>query len=92
MVGVTRNIEERKKMEIEIIQQKDELKRANSTKDKFFSIIAHDLKNPIASLLRVCEFLVEDYQNNRVSDMGENIEMLHKASDQTFKLLENLLT
>jgi len=92
MVGITRNIEERKKMELEVLQSREGLRKANSTKDKFFSIIAHDLKNPIASLLRVCEVLVDDYKENKVEDMGEYIEMLHNASNQTYKLLENLLT
>jgi len=72
--------------------QKKELTISNNTKDRFFSIIAHDLKNPIASLMHVCEFLVEDYNENRIHNIGENIDMLHKASNKTFKLLENLLT
>ena len=38
----------------------------NATKDKFFSIIAHDLRNPIAAFVNISDFLEQDYE--RISD------------------------
>ena len=91
IIGVTRTINDRKKLELEMLEQQKELKKANATKNKFFSIMAHDLKNPIASLLRICEFLIEDYRTKNEAAVEESIVMLHEASTRTYKLLENLL-
>jgi signal transduction histidine kinase len=49
------------------------------------------LKNPISSLLRICEFLIDDYNEKKDLAIQEDIAMLHDASKQTYKLLENLL-
>ncbi|MFO8001409.1 MAG: HAMP domain-containing sensor histidine kinase [Marinilabilia sp.] len=62
-----------------------------ATKDKLFSIIAHDLKNPFSVLLGMSELLsgnVDDYPPERVKDFAENI---YKTSSQAYGLLENLL-
>jgi len=69
----------------------DELRTLNSEKDTFFSIIAHDLKNPFHALLGLSFLLKEDYQkltdNERVSFAGE----INHTSIKIFQMLENLL-
>jgi signal transduction histidine kinase len=83
----------------ELLQQKEEiqsfareLEKANQTKDKFFSIIAHDLKSPFNSILGFSDLLLE---NHKVFDEDKREELLKyiKGSSQSaFNLLENLFT
>jgi signal transduction histidine kinase len=68
-----------------------ELKELNATKDKFFGIIAHDLKNPLSSLIGASELLI-NYANQLDKDNILNISMLlHGSAQQGYALLENLL-
>lgn len=75
----------------ELLQkQVEELKELNATKDKFFSIIAHDLKNPFNALIGFSEMLLS-YHDIKDAEQREIIELIHGTSKQTFSLLENLL-
>lgn len=68
-----------------------ELSELNSMKDKLFSIIAHDLKNPLHSLFGLTDFLITSY--NSLSD-DERISLIAKmdiSGKQIYRLLENLL-
>lgn len=69
-----------------------QLSTLNSTKDKFFSIIAHDLKGPIGTLHSFLNFLAD--KNNTLSreDLREDLLILQNSSKTIFSLLENLLT
>ena len=68
-----------------------ELKELNRTKDKFFSIIAHDLKNPFMALMGYSELLTDDFSNLNDDDKYKIIYDIKEISFNTFKLLENLL-
>jgi signal transduction histidine kinase len=72
-------------------QQNLELQELNATKDKFFSIISHDLKGPLNSLTSFSGLLI----NHTESLSKEEIQMLAKDLDKSIKnlfaLLENLL-
>ena len=72
-------------------QSEDELKNTNATKDKFFSIIAHDLRSPFSSLLSFSEFLVEDIETLEKEETKLFAEKIHEAAQSVFALLENLL-
>ncbi len=61
-------------------------------KDKFFSIIAHDLKSPFIGLLGYLELLNEDFDSMEESDKKEMISSLLEISENMHALLENLLT
>jgi signal transduction histidine kinase len=78
-------------MELELQTQQEELRQLNSTKDKFFSIIAHDLKNPFSTLLNVTNFFRDSYHEMPPEDIELNIQSMHSAAHRTYKLLENLL-
>ena len=67
------------------------LQESNAMKDKFFSIIAHDLKNPLGGLMNISEILLQNYEDI-TSDARKNfINILYDSSKQTLNLLENLL-
>lgn len=68
------------------------LTELNSMKDKFFSIISHDLRSPISSLFNMINMLQDDYDEIEEKDRIEYIDMLYDTSKSTYSLLENLLT
>lgn len=84
-----------KTLELEVNMRKkteEELKEANLTKDKFFSIIAHDLKNPFNVLLGLSEILDTDFDFLENEEKKEIVTALRKSTDDLYRLLENLLS
>lgn len=71
--------------------QKKELEEANATKDKFFSIIAHDLRSPISTLISLSEVLRTDMDLLDPNQQKEILMNLHDLSRNYLKLLDNLL-
>lgn len=69
-----------------------ELKEANSTKDKFFSIVAHDLKNPFNSLLVLSKLLLDDYETFTDEERKQFIQQIKSSAENTYSLLQNLLS
>jgi signal transduction histidine kinase/ligand-binding sensor domain-containing protein len=69
----------------------EELRLLNVKKDKFFSIIAHDLKSPFHGILGYAELLAEDYNNLSEEERITFINDIHNISKSTFRFLENLL-
>ncbi|GEM_PF-3934203 len=72
-------------------KQQKELVELNSTKDRFFSIIAHDLKSPFNSILGLTDMLKTELKDFDVETVEEYINFIHDAAKRTYKLLENLL-
>jgi signal transduction histidine kinase len=68
-----------------------ELRELNVSKDKFFSIIAHDLKNPFSSIIGISEILKEEIRSGDTATMEKYAGMLNTSAVQTYRLLENLL-
>lgn len=69
-----------------------DLETSNATKDKFFSIIAHDLKNPFGSILSITQLLTTTKIKMNDAKKNEILSELNKAAKSTYLLLENLLT
>ncbi len=67
------------------------LQQSNSTKDKFFSIISHDLKNPFNTLLGASQILQSDFDEMSTKDNKELIDIILNDSKKLYSLLENLL-
>lgn len=91
LVAIDTDISEMKKAEDEIKRQRDELRKLNATKDKFFSIIAHDLKGPLGSFRGLTSLLFENFDTFDKEELKQLIGDIHKSSNETFNLLENLL-
>jgi signal transduction histidine kinase len=68
-----------------------ELKKSNKTKDKFFSVLAHDLKNPFQSLCGFSELLMHQIKAGDYSNAQKFSEVIHETSYSTYILLENFL-
>ncbi len=77
------------KEEIEL--HRENLKALNASKDKFFSIIAHDLRNPIAGFLNLTEILTTNFDVFTETESKDFIDVMNQASKQLYNLLENLL-
>ena len=68
-----------------------ELNELNASKDKFFSIIAHDLKNPFNTIIGFSDMMKESIRLNDPATFYEYTEMINTSAIQTLRLLENLL-
>lgn len=75
----------------EISATKEELEKSNIEKDKFFSIIAHDLRSPFSGFLGLTNMLEENIDNLEPADLKELAKMLKDSANITYALLENLL-
>jgi PAS domain S-box-containing protein len=88
---VVHNISERKRAEAEIKQKNEELIRLNAEKDKFFSIIAHDLRGPFSGFLGLSELLVENVSDLTIDKIQKFAVNIRDSASNLFRLLENLL-
>jgi two-component system, sensor histidine kinase and response regulator len=91
LAGINRDITERKKAEEEIKLKNELLQTINTEKDKFFSIIAHDLKGPLSAFLGVTQILVEEIQNMSFEEIKEITISMKESASNIYVLLENLL-
>jgi len=69
----------------------EELELSNKTKDRFFSIIAHDLRNPISALLNLATVFSDNYSQMSNNQILSSIGVIIRSARHTSKLLENLL-
>ncbi|MFC2096136.1 tetratricopeptide repeat protein [Bacteroidota bacterium] len=72
-------------------QSEDNLKILNATKDKFFSIIAHDLRNPFNALHGLTQHLLNNYEEFEANEIEQSIKLIYNSADDLLELLENLL-
>ncbi len=66
----------------EIENHREQLTALNASKDKFFSIIAHDLRNPIAGFLNLTEILTNNFDVFSENESKEFIDVMNEASKQ----------
>lgn len=93
---ITKEIVEQNASEVVILNAKlyeseDMLQELNASKDKFFSIIAHDLKGPFQGLLGYSSILTSDLNDMTMEEISELGHNLNQSANHLFKLLENLL-
>lgn len=90
---IIRDISRRKADEEQILKFTLDLKESNSTKDKLFSIIAHDLKNPFQALLGFSEILINEIaaQSINLEDVSKYSKIINESAKRGYDLLINLL-
>jgi len=79
------------KLNNELHESQLELKKILDNKDKFFSLISHDLRSPFTSLLGMTNLLTEEYENMTDEEIKRGLENISNSSRLVFNLLENLL-
>jgi len=76
----------------DLLKINHELHETNAMKDKFFSILAHDLMNPLSGLHGVIDLLLLDFRKSTEGEKLHLLDLLKESSLNTYNLLENLLT
>ena len=90
-IGSCINIHEQKEIEDKISKLNEELIQTISTRDKFFSIISHDLRSPLGGLMGILDILNSSYENLEEAEKKEIISDAALVSKTTYTLMENLL-
>jgi signal transduction histidine kinase len=89
--GILYDITEQKNAALEIDLKNKELSKVNAEKDKFFSIIAHDLKTPFNSIVGFSELLVEQITNKDFTESKKYADIILQSSHRAMNLLMNLM-
>jgi PAS domain S-box-containing protein len=82
---------DRKKSEEEIKLKNELLQTINAEKDKFFSIIAHDLKGPLSAFVAATQIITDEIQTMSLEEIKDITESMRTSATNIFSLLENLL-
>lgn len=82
---------DKKQDEEKLKRYSNELKELVASKDKFFSIVAHDLKSPFTALLGYSEMMANEYMEMSLDELKEFSMNMNEVAKKTFTLLENLL-
>lgn len=91
-VTLTKQLEKEKTMALELLRKSEvNLLKMNAEKDKFFSIIAHDLRSPFSGFLGLTEIMAEDLPSLTMDEIQDISLSMKKSAINLFRLLENLL-
>lgn len=92
LVKINRINKKLESQKIQLEKSNTDLIKLNATKDKFFKIIGHDLRNPMSLVVQFSKLLennIERYDSNKLKEI---ISLLNKSSTQGMELLSDLLT
>lgn len=89
--GVLTDITDRILMENDLKSSEHKLLEANQSKDRFFSILAHDLKSPFTGILGFSEFLITEIGDLSADEISEFAERINSSAKAILELLNNLL-
>lgn len=89
--GFISDITTRKNIEQELKDVAGNLVELNATKDKFFSLVAHDLQNPVYAIISLSEFLELNHASFTTAELTGFINQINVSAKNIYSLLENLL-
>ena len=90
-MGIGQDITIRKRAEEKLIENDNFLQKLNADKDRFISILSHDLKSPFNSILGFSEILTEDIRKLNTDEIEDIARNINKSARNTLYLLEDLL-
>lgn len=90
-LGIARDITDRKKADIELKESKQQLEELVKSKDKFLSIIAHDLRDPFNTLIGYSELILTQFESLSKEKIEKYVQAINSSSNKGFNLLQNLL-
>ena len=85
------DISKRKKAEAEVFAINESLQKLNAEKDKYFSIIAHDLRGPFNSFLGLTRVMAEELPDLTMDQIQKFAVGMRTSATNLYRLLENLL-
>lgn len=88
---VVRNISVQQEVQAKLEENNDELKELNRSKDKFLSIVAHDLRNPFMGILGFTDFIIDELDTLDKKEIKEYLLKVRDSTQATYTLIENLL-
>jgi len=91
ILSVVENITAKKNAEIQLLKNANELKKLNADKDRFITILAHDLKSPFSALLGFSDLLTENIREYDQKTIEDFLKIINSTAKNTFKLLEDIL-
>jgi PAS domain S-box-containing protein len=91
IVGTIHDITDIKNAESKIKVYSKELEELNTSKDKFFSIIAHDLRNPFTGIFGFASVLSEEFDTLSKEEIKEYVNYIYVGTKNVYDLIENLL-
>ncbi len=91
LIGLAFDITERKIAEEAVKKYSSELEELNANKDKFFSIISHDLKSPFQGLLGISNALIDEFDRLTLDEIKMFITNIYSSTKNLYNLIENLL-
>ena len=91
LVGTSEDITERRETQLQLEKLTGELKIQNDTKNKFFSIISHDLINPLSGIIGFSELLKENSADLEPKKIEDFATIINKSANFTLSLLHDLL-
>ena len=89
--GIVFDISEIKQAELTIQRQNKELLKLNIDKDRFMSILAHDLKSPFSSILGFSQLLINNIHKYDIVKIEKQVSVINNVAQNTFNLLEDIL-
>ncbi len=90
-VGIIRDVTERTRAEEALLASEAMLREVNAEKDRFFSIIAHDLRSPLGTLQALTEVLMDSHAGMTQMELSDVLRSMHRSAGNVNQLLENLL-